>query len=226
MSRLELDALRRVFAAHAPVDWPALPRVVDGVERRPGAGEGRRWAGVLVPLVLGPRPLRTLLTLRPDHLRRHPGEVSFPGGRPEPGEDAEATAAREAREELGLELTAVLGRLSSVPLWTSEFRLVPVVAAVGDGPLSPDPGEVAAVLELELDALLARDRLDAIAWHFDGRTVLSPVIELDGGLVFGGTAHVLIELLRVLAEPLGRPPPRLVAGGWRWDEAAGRPRRT
>jgi len=84
---------------------------------------------------------------RPQTLSHHPGEVSFPGGRPEPGEDLLQTALREAREELGITPVRLLGRLSSRPVYTSHFRLEPWVAQVPGYPTDANPGEVARVVE-------------------------------------------------------------------------------
>ena len=100
-------------------------------------------AGVLVPLRWR-GGLSCTLTLRPGKLRRHGGEVSFPGGRREPEDvSLEATALREAREEIGLTSARVLGRLSSMPVYTSDFRLEPFVAEVpSDAVWTPDPVEV------------------------------------------------------------------------------------
>ncbi|MGE0709838.1 MAG: CoA pyrophosphatase [Planctomycetota bacterium] len=176
---------------------------------------------MLVPVVWSPEPV-VLLTLRPDDIR-HGGEVCFPGGRPEPSdEDLWATAAREAREELGLEDPRPLGRLSSFPLYTSDYRLEPFVAACPDQELRPHPGEVAEVLRVDLADALARTAQDAIAYEHEGQERLSPVFELAGHLCFGATAHALYELIEVAATAVGAAPPALRTGRFTWADCLGR----
>lgn len=203
MSSPSRSAVAACLARHRPGRHPALPSRTNHLE-----------AGVLVPLVWGEAGPDVLLTVRAAGLRRNPGQVCFPGGRPEASDpDLEATARREAREELGIEAGPLLGRLSSIPLYTSDFRLEPFVAEVEDGPLRPSPGEVARVLRTPLAALLARPRIDAVPFHLpDGRDLLSPVFALEGTLVVGATAHALLELLEVVAPAFGRATPPLVPG--------------
>jgi 8-oxo-dGTP pyrophosphatase MutT (NUDIX family) len=194
------------LSVHVPWEMPALP--------------GRRndlHAGVLVPIVFGD-DLVVLMTERAHKMRLHAGEVSFPGGRPEEGDaDLGATALREAREEIGIESARLLGRLSSIPLYTSEFRLVPFVGAVPRQPLRAAPDEVERVLEIPVRPLLDRPHLEAIPWVHEGVTHLSPVFEHEDLLVYGGTAHVLHELLLVLAPLYGLSLPPLRPGRHTWQ---------
>jgi 8-oxo-dGTP pyrophosphatase MutT (NUDIX family) len=158
MTTPSADDYRHAMARHPRLELPALP--------------GRRnhlRTGVLVPLVWRGDDVDCVLTVRSRQLRTHGGEVSFPGGRPEGDESLDATALREAREELGIAEAEILGELSSVPLYTSDFRLFPFVAAIADAPLTPSPDEVAEVLTVSLGELLARDHFDAIAWDLGGR---------------------------------------------------------
>jgi 8-oxo-dGTP pyrophosphatase MutT (NUDIX family) len=186
-------------------------------------------AGVMVPLRWEDGP-RVLLTLRPRRMSRHGGEVSFPGGKPDP-EDADivATAWREAREELGIQGAQMLGRLSSMPIFTSDFRLEPAVAALPEGlVLRPSPDEVEHVFELSLEQLFEADGLDSIPWDWEGSRVESPIFPLrwPGGEVplFGGTAYVLLELMQVVSLATGRPLPPWRYGRYSWEQLLGRPR--
>jgi len=204
------DAIRRILDAYQPVDIPALPGRTNHLR-----------AGVLVPLVLGADPY-CLVTERAAHLGQHGGEVSFPGGKPDPGDGTlERTALREAEEELGITGAEVLGELSAMPLYTSDWRLVPFVAAVPEAPLTPSPGEVARVFRMSLIDWLDRPHLDGIPYTMMGLSSHSPIFALDGVVMYGGTAHTFYELLQLLAPLLGREVPPFVAGRFSWPELLG-----
>ncbi len=197
-----------------------------------GALPGRRnhlRAGILLPLQWHDDTIEVVATQRTSHLRDHAGEVVFPGGKPDPTDpDLTATALREAREELGIQGARVLGRLSAIPLFTSDFRLVPTVAQVTTDALVPNPDEVARVFRLDLRALLTADRLQAIAWPTETGFPPSPVFEMDGvdgPLMYGGTSICLYELLEVVARIVGRPLPPPDVSRWTWDMNAMGPAR-
>ncbi len=175
---------------------------------------------MLVPLYWDP-DLVCLLTERVATLRQHGGEVSFPGGKQDPGESLEQTALREAREELGLERIAVLGTLSTVPVYTSAFRLVPFVAHIDPPPHLPNPAEVAREVPLRIAQVLALPTIDAIAFDMWEQTHLSPVFETGGRPLFGATAHSFFELLVVLAPLFGVPVPPRRTGRYAWDDLSG-----
>jgi len=123
--------LRRRFAAGGRVEMLYGDQGMDA-ER----AAARRAASVLVPIVTRPEQLTVLFTRRTTHLKNHSGQISFPGGGEEPGDaHPEATALREAREEIGLDPSCVelLGRLSDYHTRT-DFRVTPVVGLVA--PLS------------------------------------------------------------------------------------------
>ena len=199
------EDLRRALAIHARVDLPALP--------------GRRnhlLTGVLVPLWWRPEPV-CIVTLRAEGLSKHAGEICFPGGRPDDDDaDLRHTALREAHEELGIDHADVLGELSSIPLYTSDYRLQPFVAAIDSGSFRVQAAEVAAVIEIELRAVLEQERILAIPWSHGGQTYLSPVFELGDVLMYGATAHTFLELLTVVAPLYGLPLPPLVEGPYDW----------
>jgi 8-oxo-dGTP pyrophosphatase MutT (NUDIX family) len=112
-------------------------------------------AAVLVPVVLG-RPPGILLTKRNEHLKKHAGQVSFPGGRIDAGETPEAAALREAEEEIALSPRDVtlVGRMADYITGTG-FRITPVVGLLPPGlTLYPSPHEVDSVFELPIDVLL------------------------------------------------------------------------
>ena len=137
------DAPHDIFAPR--LDDPTDPFVGQLIE-----------AAVLVPIVLRPEP-GVLLTKRTAHLNKHAGQVSFPGGRIDPGDaDAEAAALREAEEEVGLNPADVelIGRMSTYVTGTG-YRITPVLGLVRPGlNFVPSPHEVEAVFELPFSVLL------------------------------------------------------------------------
>jgi len=202
------DTIRESLAKHQLFEMGPLPGRTNHIK-----------AGVLVPLVWDPQ-LCVLLTIRSAELRVHPGDPCFPGGRREPGDsDLLATALRESREEMGICEAEVLGRLSSVPLYTSDHRIEPFVAAVRMDEVKPNPAEVEEVLRIPLEQLLHRPQLDAIPWFHNDVEELSPVFAWQGHLVYGATAHTLYELLAVVAASAEVALPPLVAGRFTWKDA-------
>ncbi len=126
--------------------------------RRPLDLPGFRPAAVLVPVLRRPEGPTLLFTLRSETVPHHKGEISFPGGGREPGEDAIAAALREAEEEVGLAAhrAEILGMLDDLPS-VFGYTVTPVVAAVVDPPnrFEAQPGEVVEPFEIPLARLLA-----------------------------------------------------------------------
>jgi len=120
-------------------------------------GLPQREAAVLVPVVMRERELTVLLTQRTDHLPSHPGQVAFPGGKVDPGDDGPLAAAlRETEEETGVARRFVepLGFLDAYQTRTG-YRICPVVALVEPGFTTvPEPGEVADIFEVPLSFLM------------------------------------------------------------------------
>jgi len=160
-------------------------------------------AAVLVPLVERPTGLQVLLTQRASHLKNHPGQISFPGGRIETADAGPWEAAlRETREEIGLEPQFVTraGYLQD-HLVISGFRVTPAVGFVQPGfNLHLDETEVENVFEVPLEFVLdlrnhlPRDR--SIAGH----TVITHEIPYEGRQIWGATASMLITFARLLRE--------------------------
>jgi 8-oxo-dGTP pyrophosphatase MutT (NUDIX family) len=166
-------------------------------------GAGITPAAVLVPVVDRPSPT-VILTLRPDTMRKHPGQVSFPGGRIDPGDDGPVGAAlREAEEEIGLPPSAVqiIGIADRYRTVTG-FEVTPVVGVVpADLPLAAHPGEVAAMFEAPLDFLLDPVNQLVREGEWRGRTRHYYEIMWDGRRIWGATAAMIVNLSRRLALP-------------------------
>jgi 8-oxo-dGTP pyrophosphatase MutT (NUDIX family) len=158
-------------------------------------------AAVLVPLVLHPEPT-VLLTLRSADLKAHAGQVSFPGGRLEDGEDAVTAALREAEEEIGLHtsLPEIVGELP--PLLTGTgFLITPVVALLRPPfALQPDPGEVAEAFEYPLAHVTDPAKPERRSREFRGERREFWVWPHERHYIWGATASVLVTLASVLRE--------------------------
>ncbi len=158
-------------------------------------------AAVLVPLVNRASGVQVLLTQRTEHLRDHGGQVSFPGGRVDPGDaDREATALREMEEEVGVAADRILllGRLPNYEI-PSGFRIVPVVGWI-EPPFSvlPDAFEVADVFEAPLAYFLDAANYQRREYHFRGRHRHYLAIPWEGRYIWGATAGMLYSLCQML----------------------------
>lgn len=141
-----------------------------------------------------------LLTVRRDDLRTHAGQIAFPGGRLDPGEDSLAAALREAQEELGLDpaLAEPVGTLEDYRTVTG-FVVSPVIAVVPpDLPLSPHELEVADWFEAPLAYLLDPRNHQLQTAVFGGRERRYWQIEWNGRRIWGATAAMLVNLSRRL----------------------------
>jgi 8-oxo-dGTP pyrophosphatase MutT (NUDIX family) len=179
----------------------ASPELIGGdVLDEEADGQGITPAAVLVAVVDRPDPT-VLLTLRPETMRKHPGQVSFPGGRIDPGDDGPVAAAlREAEEEIGLpphavEVIGIADRYRTV----TGFEVTPVLGIVPPGlPLSPHPGEVAALFEAPLHYLLdpVHQQVRTAVWRGRERTYYE--ILWEDRKIWGATAAMIVNLSRRL----------------------------
>jgi 8-oxo-dGTP pyrophosphatase MutT (NUDIX family) len=168
--------------------------VLDGEEGDPTP------AAVLVAVVDRPVPT-VILTKRPLTMRKHPGQISFPGGRADPEDESlVATALREAEEEIALprdsvEVIGIADRYRTI----TGFEVTPVVGVVPPGlDLRPRPGEVEAMFEAPLHWLLDPARQAIRTALFRGRERSYYEIEWEGRRIWGATAAMIVNLSRRL----------------------------
>jgi 8-oxo-dGTP pyrophosphatase MutT (NUDIX family) len=160
-------------------------------------------AAVLVPIVDRPEGLSVLLTQRASHLKHHPGQISFPGGRMEAGDATPWDAAlRETEEEIGLprEHVSLAGYLSDHVVITG-YLVTPAVAFVRPGfDLRLDVTEVEEAFEVPLDFILDPAHHVPRERHFGGHTFRGHDIPWQGRNIWGATAGMLMSLYRLLRE--------------------------
>jgi 8-oxo-dGTP pyrophosphatase MutT (NUDIX family) len=166
-------------------------------------------SGVLVPLFEEEGEARVVLTRRSTDLRTHQGQVSFPGGRIDEGEDASAAALREAHEEVGLDpaLVTTVGWLHPLLTMVSSSFILPVLGTLAERPhLTPNPGEVERIFDVSLADLADPAIFHEERWRIPGRVIAGSednsfpvwIFEVSGELVWGATARMLHELLSVV----------------------------
>ncbi len=158
-------------------------------------------AGVLIPIIERDHTLSVLFTRRSAHLRYHAGQVSFPGGRVEPGDtDVLATALRETREEVGIDPrhVRIAGFLAPLPT-VSGYAVTPVVGLVsGDTPHVADPAEVERIFEVPLDFLLDPANLRRSTREVMGVQVPVSEFRYASERIWGVTASILLRLRTAL----------------------------
>jgi len=157
-------------------------------------------AAVLIAVTDREQP-GVILTQRPQGMRDHPGQVAFPGGKIDPGEDAIAAALREADEELALppSLVRVIGT-SDIYRTGTGFDVTPVLAVVPpDLDLTPSPGEVEDWFEAPLDLLLDRSSWETHEVHWRGANRRYLELNYDGFRIWGVTAAIIANLSRRIA---------------------------
>ena len=190
--RPDIDQVRSAMGElGAPRIWGGTPR------------PGQRSSAVLAAMYPDAEGLATvILTRRSSKLRSHRGQVSFPGGRLDPGETPVQAALREATEEVALDaaLVDVVGELDHLATYTSGAEIAPFVGILSERPkLAAQESEVARIIEVSLAELLAPETWREERWGFPGvgMTAMS-FFELPGDTVWGATSRMLRQLLSVV----------------------------
>jgi len=204
----EGDSARARLLPPGPV--ALMPVFTDGRPRselRLGEVPGDRPAAVLVLVTPGSDGVAVvILTERATYEGMHSGEVSFPGGKVEPGDaDLEATALREAAEEVGLDARAaaveLVGRLDPLRIPVSRFSITPVVAIARHSPvLRASPAEVARIIRAPLAAFLPDAPIEVVERQVRDWPLRYGGYRIDDLHVWGATARILGQLGAVVAE--------------------------
>lgn len=157
-------------------------------------------AAVLIAVTDRPEP-GVILTQRPRNMRDHPGQVAFPGGKIDPGEDAVEAALREAEEELAMRPSdvRVIGTTDRYQTGTG-FEITPVLGVIApDLPLVPEPREVEAWFEAPLNVLLEPSSWSRNEVFWRGKTREYLEYHHEGFRIWGVTAAIIANLSRRLA---------------------------
>ena len=186
------DRLEALFEQGHAADIPDLMS-----DARFADAERTADAAVLIAVTDRPQP-GLILTQRPQGMRDHPGQVAFPGGKIDPGEDAIAAALREAEEELAMRRAdvRVIGATDHYQTGTG-FDITPVLGVVPpDLPLVANPHEVEAWFEAPLDLMLGRDCWSEheVFWNGAMRRYLE--YHYRGFRIWGVTAAIIANLSR------------------------------
>jgi 8-oxo-dGTP pyrophosphatase MutT (NUDIX family) len=178
------------------------PLLLEGDLRDPFVAEEQAVtpAAVLVPIVDRPEP-GVILTVRTDLMRKHAGQVAFPGGRIDPEDDGPIAAAlREAKEEIALDPHHVeLVGMADPYRTITGYEVTPVVGVIPrDLPLTPQPNEVAAIFEAPLHHILRPEHQIVRTVEWRGRERSYYEIEWEGRRIWGATAAMIVNLSRRL----------------------------
>ena len=177
-------------------EWPARPLLTEK------SGEGPlRQAAVLIPLYVRDRALWTLFTKRTEQVEHHKGQISFPGGGKDAGDETLwHTAIRETEEEIGVpragvRLIGALPRLVTV----TDFEISPFVGAIPyPTQFAPHAGEVESIIEVPVSYLLDPMVVEERPVKWKGRDVMTLVYHYKGHAIWGATARILADFLTAL----------------------------
>jgi 8-oxo-dGTP pyrophosphatase MutT (NUDIX family) len=168
----------------------------EAVKMKPPGGTK---AAVLIPLYPHSDDLTAVFTKRRDDLRRHSGEISFPGGRRDEDEPLVQTALREAEEEIGLDPRGVelVGALPPTGTFVTNYAVYPFVGVIEPGTsFRPNPAEVDQVIELALRDLVAGFERKRLIRR--GVPIRTPTYTVGGNLIWGATARIVSDLIERL----------------------------
>jgi 8-oxo-dGTP pyrophosphatase MutT (NUDIX family) len=176
--------------------------LLDPIDAEQLDAHGRTEAAVLVPMHGWPDNPGLVFTERRSDLNRHAGEISFPGGRRDEGEELLDTALREAEEEIGLsrERVEIVGCLPPIGTFVTNYKVHPFVGLIEEGlRFEPNPTEVESVLIASLDDLASSYAKRRLVRR--GIPIKTDTYLIADKLIWGATARILADLFRHLDRP-------------------------
>ena len=164
---------------------------------------GLARAAVLIPLFKKNGEYYVLLTRRTDKVRHHKGQISFPGGRQDPGEDFLATALREAKEEMGIEAkdVRILGELDDMCTVASDFCISPFVGLIPyPYPFKINRHEIEEIIEVPLSTFMDESKFRQELQMRNGESLQVYFYQHDEHTIWGATARILKQLMDLISK--------------------------
>ncbi|MFO7844856.1 MAG: CoA pyrophosphatase [Bacteroidales bacterium] len=195
------NQLKEEFRRELPGE-PAQEKMAPKVRRHFKSTTKRRNAGVLILLYPKNNQLYTVCIKRSEYEGAHSGQISFPGGKFEPGDyTLENTALRESKEEIGIDIEKVniLGQLTPLHIPVSNFYVLPFVGFYASAPkFKRDPNEVEKIIEVPLSDLLHPENCTLQKFHYGDLAFTAPIYKPKELVIWGATAMIMSEFLEVV----------------------------
>jgi len=160
-------------------------------------------AAVLIPLFKKNEEYYVLLTRRTHKVSHHKGQISFPGGRQDKGEDLLSTALREAKEEMGIEEkdVRILGELDDMCTVASDFCISPFVGLIPHPyPFKINRHEIQEIIEVPISAFLDKNKFHEELRERNGEPLQVYFYQHKDHTIWGATARIMKQLLDLLPE--------------------------
>jgi 8-oxo-dGTP pyrophosphatase MutT (NUDIX family) len=182
-----------------------VPNIPDAIRRLLPPPPDAKRSAVVVPIVMeDPTEPRVIFTVRSENLRSHKGQISFPGGRLDEGEDAVEGGLRELREEIGVDPgeVTIVGQLSALYIPPSNSAVTPFVGILPrSGPWVISEDEVAEIIEVPLSRFLPPENVRSASRNLYGKPVDVPQWDIHPTIpLWGATAMILNELVWLVRE--------------------------
>jgi len=180
-------------------DPDALQRRLAARDTRELAIDGYAPSAVLVTILRGADQDQLLFTRRTEQVEHHKGQISFPGGRQDPGESLRQTALRETHEEVGIKPAdiRIVGQLDDT--WTPTRYLIRPFVGLVTYPydFAVNRAEIDDLIVVPMARALCPDRYEECEMHHEGRSAVVPYFHIDGTIIWGATARILQQFLRL-----------------------------